>query len=49
MNTKLSGIDFTTDTLTGILVTLDALKGACVTSLQALELAGLLGITIKDV
>ena len=50
-HTPLKGIDFTGSDISGIRVSLmnsSELKGATVTSLQALELARMLGIDIKD-
>ncbi|MBQ7138258.1 MAG: pentapeptide repeat-containing protein, partial [Clostridia bacterium] len=46
-STPMKGIDMTTCTLDGILVNLLDLRGMVVTSLQASELAKLLGLVVK--
>lgn len=46
--TKLNGIDFSTCDITNIGVGLEEIRGASVSSLQAVGLSGLLGISIKD-
>lgn len=47
-DTPLSGLDLSDSETSGILVSPDALSGLTVNRIQAAELAGLLGIMIKD-
>jgi uncharacterized protein YjbI with pentapeptide repeats len=46
--TPLSGVDFTACDLSGARYSLDCLRGAVVTSQQAVELAALLGVKVRD-
>ncbi len=46
--TDLNGLDFSSDEIQGIVLDPDHIKGVTVTSVQALMLAGLLGVLIKD-
>ncbi len=47
-NTKLKRADLRGSTLTGIQVGIKELQGAIVTSSQAIQLAGLLGVTVQE-
>lgn len=46
--TRLAGIDFSANQLEGILISGDELRDAVVSPLQAVELARLLGVRVKD-
>ena len=46
--TKLNKVDFRTCNISGIIVTIENLKGLIVNSYQAYSLARLLGLDIKD-
>ena len=46
--TRLAGIDFSANQLEGILISGDELRDAVVSPLQAMELARLLGVRVKD-
>jgi uncharacterized protein YjbI with pentapeptide repeats len=47
-NTKLKGADLRGSTLTGVRVNIKDLQGAIVTASQAIQLAGLLGVTVRE-
>jgi uncharacterized protein YjbI with pentapeptide repeats len=47
-NTKLKGADLRGSTLSGVQVGIRELQGVIVTSIQAIQLAGLLGMTIQE-
>jgi uncharacterized protein YjbI with pentapeptide repeats len=47
-NTKLKGADLRGSTITGVQVGIKEIQGAIVTSSQAIQLAGLLGVTVKE-
>ena len=47
-NTKLKGADLRGSTITGVQVGIKELQGVIVTSIQAIQLAGLLGMTIQE-
>ena len=47
-NTKLKGADLRGSTLTGVQVGIKELQGAIVTPIQAIQLAGLLGLTVQE-
>ncbi len=46
-NTSLKGLDLRSCSLSGMAVVPECLRGAVVTPLQAVELAGLLGLVIR--
>ncbi|HEU5102790.1 MAG TPA: pentapeptide repeat-containing protein [Roseiflexaceae bacterium] len=47
-NTKLKGADLRGSTLTGVRVGIKELQGAIVTANQAIQLVGLLGVTVRE-
>jgi uncharacterized protein YjbI with pentapeptide repeats len=47
-NTKLKGADLRGSTLVGVQVGIKELQGAIVTPIQAIQLAGLLGVTVQE-
>jgi uncharacterized protein YjbI with pentapeptide repeats len=47
-NTKLKGADLRGSTLAGVQVGIKELQGAIVTPIQAIQLAGLLGVTVQE-
>ena len=47
-NTKLKGADLRGSTITGVQVGIKELQGAIITPIQAIQLAGLLGVTVQE-
>ena len=47
-NTKLKGADLRGSAITGVQVGIKDLQGVIVTSSQAIQLAGLLGVTVQE-